>query len=95
MSVLDSEEVDRQLPHGWTVEGNALTRTTKFAGFPDAIAAVTDIAEIAEELNHHPDIDIRWNTVTLRASTHSAGGITQLDIELAHRLAEVMGGPTV
>ena len=44
------------------------------------------VAEIAEEMNHHPDMDIRWRTVTFSLATHSVGGVTQLDVELAHRI---------
>ena len=44
------------------------------------------VGALAEEMDHHPDIDIRWNTVTLRLTTHSAGGLTQLDLELARRI---------
>jgi len=55
-----------------------------------AIAAVSRIAAIAEELDHHPDIDIRWRTVTLVVSTHSAGGVTAADVELARRIDEVL-----
>ena len=48
---------------------------------------VTDVAEVAEEMDHHPDIDIRWRTVSFFLVTHSAGGVSQLDIEFAHRIA--------
>jgi 4a-hydroxytetrahydrobiopterin dehydratase len=50
------------------------------------------VAEIAEARNHHPDIDIRWRTVTFRCSTHSKGGITDLDIELAEQIDHVLAG---
>jgi 4a-hydroxytetrahydrobiopterin dehydratase len=54
--------------------------------FAGALAFVNLVGEIAERANHHPDIEIRWNTVTLRLSTHSAGGITSADLELAKQI---------
>ena len=86
--LLEPAEVDRQLTDlaGWSSDGTSLHRSIDFPSFPEAIAAVASLAIDAEEMNHHPDIDIRWRTVNLTLSTHSAGGITQLDIELAHRI---------
>ncbi len=54
--------------------------------FRDAIKLVDQVADAAEEMNHHPDIDIRWRTVTFTLSTHSMGGVTDLDISLARRI---------
>ena len=73
---------------GWERDGDALVRTAKLPSFPAAITVVDRVAEIAEERNHHPDIDIRWRTLLFRCSTHSAGGITALDIDLAHAISE-------
>jgi 4a-hydroxytetrahydrobiopterin dehydratase len=75
---------------GWSGDPTALTRTVKMANFPAAIAAVDRIAVVAEEMDHHPDIDIRWRTLTFTVSTHSAGGVTQRDIELAKRIDEIV-----
>ncbi|MCB0900160.1 MAG: 4a-hydroxytetrahydrobiopterin dehydratase [Actinobacteria bacterium] len=88
---LTSDEIARQLQDlpDWAGDTASLRRAVEFADFPTAIAAVGEVAEIAEEINHHPDIDIRWRTVTFSLSTHSAGGVTQLDIELAHRIDAV------
>ena len=88
--LLDQAEVARQLQSlpGWSSDGTSLHRSIEFPSFPEAVAAVATLAIDAEEMNHHPDIDIRWRTVTLTLSTHSEGGITQLDIELAHRIEE-------
>ncbi|HJQ45931.1 MAG TPA: 4a-hydroxytetrahydrobiopterin dehydratase, partial [Amycolatopsis sp.] len=58
----------------WEQEGSALRRTVELANFPQAIQVVNRVAEIAESVNHHPDIDIRWRTLTFRLSTHSDGG---------------------
>jgi 4a-hydroxytetrahydrobiopterin dehydratase len=77
---------------GWSGDTRALTRTVELASFPAAIAAVDRVAEVAEELDHHPDIDIRWRTLTFRLSTHSAGGVTQRDIELARRIDAIVAG---
>jgi 4a-hydroxytetrahydrobiopterin dehydratase len=88
--LMDDSAIDgalAQLP-GWTREGNALVHTAKLSSFPAAIAAVGRVAEIAEARNHHPDIDIRWRTLTFRCSTHSAGGITQADVDLAASISE-------
>ncbi|HNE87841.1 MAG TPA: 4a-hydroxytetrahydrobiopterin dehydratase [Actinomycetota bacterium] len=85
---LTSDEIAAQLPDltDWAGDTVALRRSVEFADFPTAITAVDRVAEVAEEMSHHPDIDIRWRTVTFALSTHSAGGVTQLDVELAHRI---------
>ena len=68
---------------GWSRRGDVLTRTYTFRNFVESIDFVNRIAGIAEGMNHHPDIDIRYSRVTLVLSTHDAGGITQSDLELA------------
>jgi 4a-hydroxytetrahydrobiopterin dehydratase len=70
----------------WEYEKKAITRTVEFEEFSDAIDFVNDLAEIAEEAQHHPDIMIRHTKVTLRLTTDDAGGVTNLDIELAQRV---------
>jgi 4a-hydroxytetrahydrobiopterin dehydratase len=70
----------------WEYEKKAITRTIEFEEFTDAIDFVNDLAEIAEEAQHHPDITIRHTKVFLRLTTDDAGGVTQLDIELAQRV---------
>ena len=70
----------------WRREGGEIVRTFTGKDFAEAMAFVNRVAASAEELDHHPDIDIRWNKVTLRLSTHSAGGLTAADFDLA-RLA--------
>jgi 4a-hydroxytetrahydrobiopterin dehydratase len=67
----------------WKKKGNAITRTFEFKDFPAAIKFVNAVAKPAEKSNHHPDIDIRWNKVTLVLSTHDAGGLTEKDFSLA------------
>jgi len=81
----DLKELMKRLPE-WETNGKVLERTFEFEEFMDAIDFVNAVAEIAEEEGHHPDIDIRFNKVTLRLSTHSTGGITKLDIDLATKI---------
>jgi 4a-hydroxytetrahydrobiopterin dehydratase len=73
------------VPEGWTEVGKALERTFEFETFVDALAFVNRVGELAEAENHHPDIAIHYNRVTLRWWTHAAGGITNRDRELAER----------
>lgn len=70
---------------GWSREGDTITRTFQFEDFVGSIGFVAEVALLAEKANHHPDIDIRWNKVTLVLSTHSEGGITSKDLDLAMR----------
>ncbi|MCU0623839.1 MAG: 4a-hydroxytetrahydrobiopterin dehydratase [Gemmatimonadaceae bacterium] len=67
----------------WTQAGAQITRTFQFAGFPDSVAFVTRVAFPAEAMDHHPDLDIRYNRVIVTLSTHSKGGVTDLDVALA------------
>ena len=95
--LLSDDEVTTQLRGltGWTRQGDALVATVDAPDFPAAIRIVTAVADEAEQMNHHPDIDIRWRTTRWALTTHDAGGLTQLDIELAHRIsaaAEAEGG---
>jgi 4a-hydroxytetrahydrobiopterin dehydratase len=69
----------------WKWQGTTITRTFEFKDFPAAINFVGTVAVIAEEAWHHPDIDIRWNKVTLTLTTHDAGGLTEKDFALARR----------
>jgi 4a-hydroxytetrahydrobiopterin dehydratase len=68
---------------GWTRQGEAIVRTFAFAGFPDAVAFVERLVAPAELLNHHPDVDLRYNKVIVTLSTHDQGGLTELDFRLA------------
>jgi 4a-hydroxytetrahydrobiopterin dehydratase len=71
---------------GWTRKGESLTKTYTFARFADGIAFVGKVALIADGMDHHPDIDVRYTNVTFALSTHSAGGITQMDLDLAGKI---------
>ncbi|ORV94884.1 pterin-4-alpha-carbinolamine dehydratase [Mycobacterium interjectum] len=93
MAVLTDEQVDAALPelNGWERSGGALRRSIKFPTFLDGIDAVRRVAEHAESKDHHPDIDIRWRTVTFALVTHSAGGITQHDVDMARDIDGIVG----
>lgn len=77
---------------GWAGGTEGIARTVECATFPAAVALVDDVAVVAEEQDHHPDIDIRWRTVRFACSTHSAGGVTALDIALARRIDDLARG---
>ena len=85
--IKQSELKDRmkKIPE-WELEKNQIERTFEFDDFVDAIDFVDRVAEVAEEEDHHPDIDIRYNKVRLTVSTHSKGGLTELDFNLAERI---------
>jgi 4a-hydroxytetrahydrobiopterin dehydratase len=86
--LLEAEELSialKKCPE-WELEKKAITRTIEFEEFNEAIDFVNDLAEIAEEAQHHPDIIIRHTRVCLLLTSHDAGGVTQLDIELAQRI---------
>jgi 4a-hydroxytetrahydrobiopterin dehydratase len=74
----------------WHREGESIVRTAETASFPTAIRVVDAVAVAAEELDHHPDIDIRWRTLRFVLSTHSAGGLTGLDTTLAAAIDEML-----
>jgi 4a-hydroxytetrahydrobiopterin dehydratase len=71
---------------GWEREGDEIVCTFACASFPDAIAFVVRIAFFAEQMNHHPDLDVRWRNVRVALTTHDAGGLTALDLDLAARI---------
>ena len=74
----------------WRQEGESLVRDYEFKDFAEAMAFVNRVAEAAEDANHHPDILVHgWNKVRLILSTHSVGGLTQADLDMARRLDEV------
>ena len=71
---------------GWRLEGHALVRDVERADFAAGLALVVAVAEEAEAMNHHPDVDLRYTSVRFALWTHVAGGVTQYDVELAHRI---------
>lgn len=89
---LSEDEIGRVVATlGWERDGDELVKTVKRKDFAGAIAFLNDVAELAEERNHHPDMSISWNRVTLRLSTHSEGGLTELDAELASAIDRLDG----
>ena len=77
---------------GWEGGTDAIVRTVGLRSFPAAIAVVDRVAKVAEEMDHHPDIDIRWRTLHLVLSTHDSGGITGRDVDLAQKIDAIVGG---
>jgi 4a-hydroxytetrahydrobiopterin dehydratase len=71
---------------GWSGDTSAIKRSVECSSFPAAIAVVDTVAIAAENADHHPDIDIRWRTLHFTLTTHDAGGVTALDIALAHEI---------
>jgi 4a-hydroxytetrahydrobiopterin dehydratase len=71
---------------GWERAGDEIVKTFELPTFPDAIAFVTRIADRAEAVDHHPDLDVRYRKVRVALSTHDAGGLTDLDFELAAQI---------
>jgi 4a-hydroxytetrahydrobiopterin dehydratase len=86
--LMDADELKealKRLPE-WERVGKTIVRTVEFEDFSEAIDFVNDLADIAEEAEHHPDILIQYSKVTLTLTTHDAGGLTEADIELARRI---------
>jgi 4a-hydroxytetrahydrobiopterin dehydratase len=87
MSKLKAVEIKAALKsvREWKKKGLTITRTCQFKDFVAAMKFVNAVAKLAEQAGHHPDIDIRWNKVTLMLTTHSEGGLTEKDFDLARR----------
>ena len=89
---LSEEEVRvalQSLPQ-WSGDSQSLRRSVTFTSFEAGIAAVVAVGQAAERANHHPDIDIRWRTVTFTLTTHSVGALTHQDVALARQIDELM-----
>ena len=88
MALLSDEKIEQSLEGlpEWSREGDSIKREFKFEDFQASVDFVNRITPPAEEMNHHPDIAISWNTVTVSLTTHSQGGITESDFELAARI---------
>ena len=87
MEKLNSTEIKEAVASvpDWKKKGSTITRTFEFKDFPPAVKFVNAVAKIAEKTQHHPDIDIRWNKVTLTLTTHDANGLTEKDFDLAKK----------
>ena len=88
MALASQSEIEEFLSEntGWELAGKEITRTFQFDDFVGSMSFITKVGLLAEAADHHPDIDIRWNKVTLTLSTHSEGGLTDKDFSLATRL---------
>lgn len=92
MALLDASEIDKALAgldDGWTGGPDKLTRSIEFADFPTAVEFVVRLAPKAEERDHHPDLGIHWRRVDVELSTHSEGGVTDKDADLAAVVDEI------
>jgi 4a-hydroxytetrahydrobiopterin dehydratase len=89
MARLSDEEIDERLAEldGWKREGEAIQRTFELGDFKGSVDFVNRLTPEAEDMNHHPDLAISWNQVTVTITTHSEGGLTENDFELARRIA--------
>jgi 4a-hydroxytetrahydrobiopterin dehydratase len=92
MPSLNAQQISRRLKSvpAWSKHGRAIRRRFEFPTFPQGIEFVNRVARKAEKADHHPDIDIRWNKVTLTLSTHSAGGLTGKDFSMARECDAVL-----
>jgi len=90
--LLSADEVTAHLAEvpTWSGDASGITRTAALPSFPAAIRVVDQVAEVAEQMDHHPDIDIRWRNLTFACATHSAGGVTAKDFELARRIDRIV-----
>jgi 4a-hydroxytetrahydrobiopterin dehydratase len=89
MGLLTEDEITGRLPGvpGWTWQGDSIRATVTQSDFRGALLFVGAVGFVAEQANHHPDILIEWNKVTLTLSTHSAGGLTAADFDLAGKIS--------
>ena len=91
-SPLSPDELSAALPGLplWSGDGEGIHRSVELPSFRDSVTAIGRIADVAEEMDHHPDVDLRWRTLHLHLVSHSAGGVTALDLELARRIDAVV-----
>ena len=91
VTLLSEEQITTALGtlRGWTRSGDSITCTVKLADFREAMLYTGAVAYLAETVNHHPDITIQWNRVTLTLSTHSEGGLTAADMALAGQISSL------
>ena len=93
MAVLTDLEIQNALGGlpGWQRNGIAIQRSFEFPDFKAAMQFVNKIADAAEQANHHPDIDIRYNKVIMALVSHDSGGVTQRDVKMANRINQIAG----
>ncbi len=88
MARLEENEIERRLSElpEWSRSGEAITRELECGDFAGSVELVKQLTPVAEEMNHHPDLAISWSKVTVTISTHSEGGLTAADFELARKI---------
>jgi 4a-hydroxytetrahydrobiopterin dehydratase len=92
METLGADEIKARLAvlSGWVVnEAGEISKTFAFSGFPQALMYISAVGVLAEAAQHHPDITIQWNKVTLALTTHDAGGLSEKDFDLARQIDRV------
>jgi len=89
--LLSDEEIEDGLPAGWDREGDEIVRTFEFDEYLDGIGFAAAAGGLAEDAWHHPEMTVGWCEVTVRLTTHDAGGITDNDLDLADRLNDIYG----
>lgn len=86
---LADDEISENAPAEWQQDGDEIVRVYEFEEYLDGVAFATDVAEIADEEFHHPEIQVRFDEVEVRLTSHEAGGVTDQDIEMAERFDDV------
>jgi 4a-hydroxytetrahydrobiopterin dehydratase len=88
MALLNDDQIRERLEglEGWDRDGESIKKEFKLEDFKGSVDFVNRLTPVAEEMNHHPDLEISWNTVTVSISTHSEGGLTENDFELAGKI---------
>lgn len=91
MELLDDQAIQTRLADldGWERDGDAITKTFELDDFVGSVEFIKRLVEPAEDMNHHPDLSVSWNEVTVSITTHAAGGLTENDFELAKRIDAV------
>jgi 4a-hydroxytetrahydrobiopterin dehydratase len=93
MDLLPDDEIEKRLGEldGWSREGDVITKEFKNEDFVGSVRFVDALVEPAEDMNHHPDLELSWDTVKISITNHAAGGLTENDFELAKRIDGVAG----
>ena len=87
--VLADDEIEGRAPEGWTHEDEEIVRVYEFEEYLDGVAFASEVAELADEEVHHPEIRIRYDEVEVRLTSHEEGGVTEQDVELADRFDDL------
>lgn len=87
--LLSDDEIDRRIPDGWEREGDEIVRVYEFDDYLEGVAFASEVGEIAEERFHHPTIEIGYEEVTVRFTSHEEGGVTDADVEMAELTDDV------